>query len=259
MNVIKETPGTSAAGRIKGAAPGPVHVLPATLIPRGSTAAAEHDTIWPGYEVSGFGTATTTTEAQEGYFSIFPRRDYLQDDPPLEDARAALAELRRLTDFTWGQVARLFNVDRRSIHNWVSGKRMNHRNEEHLRRLLAFTRQIDRGTASANRNMLLNPSPEGVVPFDLLAEKRYTEALASVGPPPRRPRRRPRPLSREAEKERRTEPPETRISAPEDAVHIDKGRTRPATTVRVKASEEEEDNSMSVSYTHLTLPTNREV
>src|SRR5680860_831552 len=192
MNVIKETPGTSAAGRIKGAAPGPVHVLPATLIPRGSTAAAEHDTIWPGYQVAG-----------------------------------------------------LFNVDRRSIHNWVSGKRMNHRNEEHLRRLLAFTRQIDRGTASANRNILLDPSPEGVVPFDLLAEKRYTEALASVGPSTRRPRRRPRPLSREAEKERRPEPPETRISAPEDAVHIDQGRTRPATTVRVKASEEEEDNSMS--------------
>src|SRR5660398_225267 len=72
MNVIKETPGTSAAGRIKGAAPGPVHVLPATLMSRGSTAAAEHNTIWPEYEVSGFGTATTTTEAQEGYFRSSP-------------------------------------------------------------------------------------------------------------------------------------------------------------------------------------------
>src|SRR5660398_245994 len=245
MNVIKETPGTSAAGIIKGAAPGPVHVLPATLMSRGSTAAAEHDTIWAEYEGSGFGTATTTTEAQEGYSSIVPRRDSLQDDAPLEGTQASLTELRRLTDFTWDQVARLFNVDRRSIHNWVSGKRMNHRNEEHLRRLLAFTRQIDRGTASANRNILLDPSPEGVVPFDLLAEKRYTEALASVGPSTRRPRRRPRPLSREAEKERRPEPPETRISAPEDSVHIDQGRTRAATTVRVKAREEEEDNSMS--------------
>src|SRR5665811_2569234 len=108
MNVIKETPGTSAAGRIKGAAPGPVHVLPATLMSRGSTAAAEHDTIWPEYEVSGFGTATTTTEAQEGYFSIFPRRDSLQDDAPLEGTRASLTELRRLTDFTWDQVCLLY-------------------------------------------------------------------------------------------------------------------------------------------------------
>src|SRR4051812_580671 len=44
-------------------------------------------------------------------------------------AGAAIAELRRLTGFTWDQLARLFHVSRRSLHFWASGKIMTPANE----------------------------------------------------------------------------------------------------------------------------------
>ena len=38
--------------------------------------------------------------------------------------RGAIAELRRLSGLTWDQLARLFNVSRRALHFWASGKPM---------------------------------------------------------------------------------------------------------------------------------------
>ena len=37
---------------------------------------------------------------------------------------AAIGELRRLSGLTWDQLARLFNLSRRSLHFWASGKPM---------------------------------------------------------------------------------------------------------------------------------------
>src|SRR4030065_864926 len=34
----------------------------------------------------------------------------------------AIAEIRRLTGLTWGQIAEIFDVSRRTIHFWASGK-----------------------------------------------------------------------------------------------------------------------------------------
>ena len=65
----------------------------------------------------------------------------------VEQSAAAIAELRRLCGFTWDQLARLFNVSRRSLHFWASGKAMSPANEEHLQRVLSVLRRIDRGSA----------------------------------------------------------------------------------------------------------------
>jgi len=91
-----------------------------------------------------------------------------------EPAAAAIGELRRLSGFTWDQLARLFNVSRRSLHFWASGKPMAPSNEEHLQRLLAVFRKIDRGSASANRTALLGVREDGSLPFDLLATETTT-------------------------------------------------------------------------------------
>lgn len=100
---------------------------------------------------------------------------------PSEPAGRAIGELRRLTGFTWDQLARLFNVNRRSLHFWASGKAMNLSNEEHLLRLLAVVRKMDRGSASTNRATLLNPRGDGSILFDLLAAGDYEGVLSSVG------------------------------------------------------------------------------
>ena len=145
----------------------------------------------------------------------------------------AIGELRRLSGLTWDQLARLFNVSRRSLHFWASGEPMTRSNEEHLQRLLAVVRNFDRGSASANRAMLFNARKDGILPFDLLALRDYTRALTLLGPGEGR-RVSPPKLSEEARMARAPQPPETLVGALQDRIHRDDGRTRVAKSVRVR-------------------------
>ena len=149
------------------------------------------------------------------------------------EARTALSELRRLSGLTWEQLARVFDVSRRTLHFWASGKPLNAANEERLRRVFALLRRADRGSAQANRAMLLTDQG-GTVPIDLLAAGRYDEFLQLVGAG-RGPQTLVRkPLSSEAREARTPLPPEELIDALQDRVHRDVGRGRAARTVRSK-------------------------
>lgn len=146
---------------------------------------------------------------------------------------AAIGELRRLSGLTWDQLARLFNVSRRSLHFWASGKSMTPSNEEHLQRLLAVVRKVDRGSASANRAMLLGVREDGNLPFDLLAVGDYERVLSLLGPiegrwvsPPK--------LSEEARTARAPQSPEELVGALQDRIHRDGGTARAAKSVRVR-------------------------
>jgi hypothetical protein len=133
-------------------------------------------------------------------------------------AADALLELRRLTGLTWEQIARLFDVARRSVHFWASGKPLSASKEEQLYRTLATIRRIDRGAASENRALLLSLH-EGHVPLDLLAAGRYDEVVALVGPGSGRLQRSLPPLSRETQAMRAPRPPSELIDALQDYVH----------------------------------------
>jgi transcriptional regulator with XRE-family HTH domain len=137
----------------------------------------------------------------------------------------ALARVRGLSGLTWKQLARLFSMTRRSIHFWASGKPMRPANEEHLRRVLSVLEQVDRGDPATNRALLLTPR-RGVVPLDVLAERRYTEFLSLVGPGPARSAPRPKPLSSEARRARRPLAPSELLGAEQDRIHRDVGRGR---------------------------------
>ena len=45
--------------------------------------------------------------------------------PKSQSTGTSIMELRRLSGLTTDQLARIFNVDRRSLHFWASGKRLN--------------------------------------------------------------------------------------------------------------------------------------
>lgn len=137
-------------------------------------------------------------------------------------ASAAIAELRRLSGLTWEQLARLFDVSRRSLHFWASGEAMAPSNEERLQRLLRVMRAVDRGSASANRAVLLAAGGDGVVPFDLLAAGRYDVALVTVGAGEGRPPTPSPPAAVIAERTPR--PPEERVGALQDRPHAASGR-----------------------------------
>lgn len=145
---------------------------------------------------------------------------------------AAIGELRRLSGFTWDQLARLFNVSRRSLHFWASGKPMAPSNEEHLQRLLAVVRKIDRGSASANRAALLGVRQDGSLPFDLLAAGDYDRVLSLLGPGEARRVAPPR-LSDEARAARAPLPPEELVGALQDRIHPTSGRLLAAKAVRI--------------------------
>lgn len=143
--------------------------------------------------------------------------------PSAQPAGAAVGELRRLSGLTWDQLARVFNVSRRSLHFWASGKAMAPSNEEHLQRVLAVVRKIDRGAASANRTALLSVRADGTIPFDLLVNGDYERALLLLGPGDGR-RVPPPTLSAGARSTRAPRPPEELVGALQDRIHPTSGR-----------------------------------
>jgi DNA-binding transcriptional regulator YiaG len=147
--------------------------------------------------------------------------------------RKAILEIRRLTGFTWEQLAVLFNVSRRTLHFWASGERLNSFNEEQLYLLLDTIRYIDRGSATLNRSILLKPFENEKRPFDLLIAGKYNQVKDILGSinQPKKPELKP--LSEEALKLRRPLDPETLVSAdPTPVAYQRVGHSRPAKSVR---------------------------
>ena len=98
-----------------------------------------------------------------------------------EATRKAISELRRVSGLTWRQLGQLFEVSRRSVHFWASGKPLNTANEQRLMRVLEVVRGADRGSARNMRTALLDAS-KGMTPFDMLITQRFDEARVALGP-----------------------------------------------------------------------------
>lgn len=149
-----------------------------------------------------------------------------------EANRDALNELRKLSGLTWEQLAKLFNVSRRSLHFWASGQSLSRFNEENLNRLLGTIRYINRGSASLNRNLLLSPGQNGRLLFDLLIAGEHEEVKRILGPgnAPKKPQLVP--LSQDASMSRMPPPPADLVDALQEPIHREVGRSRPARAAR---------------------------
>jgi len=195
---------------------------------------------WPlplGLILAGMGTSTASSLPIEAVLRSHRTADQTTAGASVcatAASGAAIAELRRLSGLTWDQLARLFHLSRRSLHFWASGKSMAPSNEEHLQRLLALVRRVDRGSASANRAMLLGVHEDGHLPFDLLAAGHYERVLSLLGPGEAR-RVSPPKLSQEARTARAPYSPEQLVGALQDRIHRDGGTGRAAKSVRVRS------------------------
>lgn len=109
-------------------------------------------------------------------------------------------------------------------------------NELRLHRLLSAMRRIDRGTCSENRALLFGPDEDGVMPYDLLRDGQFEEAVERLGE--RRARRRHAAvrLSKEESERRRPPPPAEMLGALQDTIHKETGRVLRAKPVRRKRS-----------------------
>lgn len=152
----------------------------------------------------------------------------------------AIMELRRLSGMTWEQLAGLFEVTRRTVHFWASGKALNSQNEEKLYRILSTMRQIDRGSAQENRDLLFSAATAGMAPIDLLRAGHYAEVVQLLGATSfERPTLTP--LSETARSMRMPKSPEALVGALQGRINIGTGRTRVARAVRVKNKKQVDD------------------
>lgn len=156
-----------------------------------------------------------------------------------EATRSALNELRKLSGLTWEQLARLFNVSRRSLHFWASGQPLSRFNEESLNRLLGTVRYINRGSASINRSILLSPSSDGTIPLDLLVAGRHEEVKQLIGSGNVPQKSLLKPISPDAIASRMPQKPEELVDALHDPIHREVGRSR---TVRAVRSRKRDSN-----------------
>ena len=150
-----------------------------------------------------------------------------------ESTRKAVSELRRISGLTWDQLGQLFEVSRRSVHFWASGKPLNAENEERLMRVLDVVRAGDRGTARDTRAALLD-STDGTSPFDMLVAQRFEEARSALGQGTGRARVGLKKLSPEARAARAPLPPDELYDAKSERRHEDPGRARAVRTARNK-------------------------
>lgn len=160
----------------------------------------------------------------------FPRADRRAS----ESTAAAILEIRRLSGLTWEELAELFDVSRRSVHHWASGKPVNAEHDQALRGVLAALRHLDRGDPGTTRALLLTSDRDGNSLLDLLKAGSYEEAVACVAP--RMPVARPvRPLSAEASEARRVPAPTLLLQAEQDRPELP-AKARVARAARVPKS-----------------------
>jgi transcriptional regulator with XRE-family HTH domain len=157
----------------------------------------------------------------------------LADRRASESTAAAVLEIRRLSGLTWEELADLFDVSRRSVHHWASGKPVTTEHDQALRGVLTALRHLDRGDPAATRALLLTSDRGGISLLDLLKAGSYEEVVVAA---PRTPAARPvRPLSEETREARRVPAPTLLLQAEQDRPDLP-AKARVARTARVPKS-----------------------
>jgi DNA-binding transcriptional regulator YiaG len=143
----------------------------------------------------------------------------------IETTQQAVNKLRKLSGLTWEQLAKLFDVSRRSLHAWASGQQLSPSNKQKLDQLLNTIQYINRGSASLNRSLLLEPGSDGRSPFDLLVAGEHEEVkqILGFGNAPNKPQLKP--LSKDAGKSRMPPNPADLVDALQDTIHREVGRS----------------------------------
>ena len=97
----------------------------------------------------------------------------VQDSSRTTTAAAAASAAERIeclkaeTDLTWDQIARLFGVSRRAVHQWAAGGRMNASNTELLAQLeRALVTEIPETDSGRRRAAIFASDLRGSTPFE---------------------------------------------------------------------------------------------
>ena len=135
-------------------------------------------------------------------------------------AKRLTKELHRTSGLTWVELAKVLEVDRRTLHLWADGATPSEANADRLQQVVATVRCLDQGDPKLTKRMLKSPGRTGESPVDLLKGQKFAEALAAAAPADigdRRQRKRPPRLSDSVRAQRRVfEPVELLGAVPSD-------------------------------------------
>ena len=153
-----------------------------------------------------------------------------------ESTGEAVLEIRRRSGLTWEELGDLFDVSRRSVHHWASGKSVSARSERMIRRVLASIRRLDQGSRSTTRARLLAVNESlGISALELLKRGHFVDAEAWVDGN-WTPKYRAVPLSRAAQDARRPPAPVLLLEAEPDRPDVPaKARTVRAARIPKKS------------------------
>lgn len=130
---------------------------------------------------------TSWVTASELYIDRF-QADTRANSVNVENATENLFEIRRLTGFTWSDLARLLNVDRRTLNNWAKGTKIREKNRNHIAETLGVLRFIDRGSAELNSSALNeHHALHEPNPFEAIRSGSYETAKLRLSPGVSRP------------------------------------------------------------------------
>jgi DNA-binding transcriptional regulator YiaG len=101
---------------------------------------------------------------------------------PVESTAETILEIRRRSGLTWEELGDLFEVSRRSVHHWASGKPVAAKHEQALRQTVTAIRCLDRGDAAVTRAFLLSAGTDGIAPLELLKIGLFEQAVSRVQP-----------------------------------------------------------------------------
>lgn len=131
-------------------------------------------------------------------------------------------ELRRKSGLTWELLATIFEVDRRSVHLWASGRAMSAPNAEKLGRVLSVIRRAEGLPPPAVRTWLLSADKQGRLPIDLLREGRFDEVVVPDSSFARIAR--PAPVDEAVRRMTTPRAPEELVEARHERIHVDKSK-----------------------------------
>ena len=171
-------------------------------------------------------TIHRTTDATSSYLK--PHLEAV----PSESTAEAILEIRRRGGLKWEEIGNLFQVSRRSVHNWANGRPTTAQHEHSIRQALSVIRRLDQGSQAQNRSQLLSSFSWGSSLFDLLEAGRFQDAVALLGPT-LAPLSARLPLSAVVQEARRPPTPGQLLEAEQEPPHIPASRTRVANAVRI--------------------------
>jgi hypothetical protein len=100
---------------------------------------------------------------------------------PSSRSPTALAEIKRVTGWSWDRIARILGCTRQAVHGWILGREVNAVNAERIARLRATLAFVSRETSENTRELLDAPTGDGRIVADLLADQEFSKVRELLG------------------------------------------------------------------------------